>query len=108
MKKQKSIVRTLLFFNLLTTISIVAVFLLLYIFFSSLELRREIIARRKALGISAANTLNVISDNSLNAVAKIEYDERLQTLLLQSVSPSADSDIKNQIRDVIVEPYFSQ
>lgn len=101
MKKQKSIVRTLLFFNLLTTISIVAVFLLLYIFFSSLELRREIIARRKALGISAANTLNVISDNSLNAVAKIEYDERLQTLLLQSVSPSADSDIKNQIRDVI-------
>ena len=52
MKKSGSIVRKILFFNIFTSVSIVLIFTVLYMVFSSIELKKDMEARSEAVGTS--------------------------------------------------------
>ncbi len=102
MKKSGSIVRKILFFNIFTSVSIVLIFTVLYMVFSSIELKKDMEARSEAVGTSSASTLDVVAENCLNTLAKIEYDKNLQTCLAAVRSGETETaKAKILLRDII-------
>ena len=102
MKKSGSIVRKILFFNIFTSVSIVLIFTVLYMVFSSIELKKDMEARSEAVGTSSASTLDVVAENCLNTLAKIEYDKNLQACLAAVRSGETESaKAKILLRDII-------
>ena len=102
MAKNKSIVKNILFYNIITSISIVIIFTFLYTLFNAIENKKRVEEYSVTTGKTAVTSLDIISENCLNTVAKIEYDKNMQKLLFEERTYGKTTlQAKQEIRDII-------